>query len=145
MKLLYITMLCLGVANGTLNAKTLTINENHKDKKEIIQKEYQIRTDLVDNDKEYEIFFEVPGVKKDNINIKYIKKDNKIILTIKRKELSGKRLIKEIQRGIVKREVILPEDIVFNKEVSVKETNGMISIKIKKDRKNKEEFSLKIK
>ena len=105
-----------------------------------------LRSDIIENEKEFIINCEIPGIKKEDISILF----EDYFLKIKAnssEELENEGvefILKEIKKGKFQRSFKLKGD--FNPEnIEAKHENGLLTIKIPKIEVKKKEFSVKIK
>ena len=105
-----------------------------------------LRSDIIENEKEFIINCEIPGIKKEDISILFEDSFLKIKAN-SREELENEGvefILKEIKKGKFQRSFKLKGD--FNPEnIEAKHENGLLIIKIPKNEVKKKEFSVKIK
>jgi len=105
-----------------------------------------LRADIIENEKEFTINCEIPGIKKEDISIFFEDSFLKIKANSSEEfENKGDRFIlKEIKRGKFQRSFKLKGE--FNPEdIEAKHENGILTIKIPKTENKRKEFSIKIK
>ena len=105
-----------------------------------------LRSDIIENEKEFIINCEIPGIKKEDISILFEDSFLKIKANSS-EELENEGvefILKEIKKGKFQRSFKLKGD--FNPEnIEAKHENGLLIIKIPKNEVKKKEFSVKIK
>ena len=105
-----------------------------------------LRSDIIENEKEFIINCEIPGIKKEDISILFEDSFLKIKANSS-EELENEGvefILKEIKKGKFQRSFKLKGD--FNPEnIEAKHENGLLIIKIPKIEVKKKEFSVKIK
>ena len=105
-----------------------------------------LRSDIIENEKEFIINCEIPGIKKEDISILFEDSFLKIKANSS-EELENEGvefILKEIKKGKFQRSFKLKGD--FNPEnIEAKHENGLLTIKIPKIEVKKKEFSVKIK
>ena len=105
-----------------------------------------LRSDIIENEKEFIINCEIPGIKKEDISILFEDSFLKIKANSS-EELENEGvefILKEIKKGKFQRSFKLKGD--FNPEnIEAKRENGLLIIKIPKIEVKKKEFSVKIK
>lgn len=105
-----------------------------------------LRADVIENEKEFTITCEVPGIRKEDISISF--EDSFLKIKAKSsKESENKEerfILKEIKKGNFQRSFRLKGD--FNPEnIEAKHENGVLTIKIPKNEMKPKEISIKIK
>ncbi|HKJ33755.1 MAG TPA: Hsp20/alpha crystallin family protein [Balneolales bacterium] len=111
---------------------------------EEISEGFRPRTDIVESSEEFKLFFDVPGMSKDEIYIGL--KDN--VLTIKGERVidiaEGESLKKqERKRGMFSRSIALPDD-VNTAEIKAKLLKGVLSVTLPKSDVLKDSTSIQI-
>ena len=103
-----------------------------------------LRSDIIENEKEFIINCEIPGIKKEDISILFEDSFLKIKANSS-EELENEGvefILKEIKKGKFQRSFKLKGD--FNPEnIEAKHENGLLIIKIPKNEEKKKEFSVK--
>ncbi|ADG81776.1 Hsp20/alpha crystallin family protein [Thermincola potens] len=92
----------------------------------------QMRVDIKENDKEYVVEAELPGVKKDEINVEL--NEDRLTIAVERKEETNEEkenyIRKERRYGSMVRSFYVPN--ILNDQVSAKFENGVLSIVLPK-------------
>jgi len=94
--------------------------------------------DLYETQDSYLIFLDMPGVSKDDLNVKVI--DNRLIVQGKfeiEKPKDSEVLFNEIEKGEYRREFILSGDVDRNK-IEAKLVNGVLTLTLAKREESKE-------
>jgi len=94
--------------------------------------------DLYETQDSYMIFLDMPGVSKDDLNVKVI--DNRLIVQGKfeiEKPKDSEVLFNEIEKGEYRREFILSGDVDRNK-IEAKLVNGVLTLTLAKREESKE-------
>jgi HSP20 family protein len=109
-----------------------------KDQAKVTAREsfFKPKVDIMENDKEFELFLTIPGMDKKDINIEF--KNDELVISGERKQFSDKKESKyhlsEIHVGKFSRKFYLPEGIVTDK-VSAEMENGVLKIVLPKGEK----------
>ena len=108
----------------------------------VLQKQPKILVDIVNEEKILTIYAEIPGIKKDKINIEFF--NNKLTISgIKEKNYFSTQY-PEILYGKFERNVLLPFSITKKESVNVQYDLGVLIIKIDKTIEEKNRFGIKI-
>jgi HSP20 family molecular chaperone IbpA len=129
MKKTILLILALILSSTMIEAKTIKMVIGEKELKEQkvkINKSYIIRKNHYIKDGKYIYELNVAGVKADDINLK-ITDDNTIVVTIKRiKPQNVTMKTNEIKYGIIKREILLPNENIT--KIKSELSNGILKI-----------------
>ena len=102
--------------------------------------------DISENENEWVVFAELPGVKKEDISISINDSILKLSATKERvtHEKESKQRVKEIRYGKFERNIKLASDLDVS-EIDAKLENGILNIRIPKNKKKSKEIEIKIK
>lgn len=102
--------------------------------------------DIAENEHEWLVFAELPGVKKEDISISINDSILKLSATKERitHEKESKQRVKEIRYGKFERNIKLASDLDVS-EIDAKLENGILNIRIPKNKKKSKEIEIKIK
>lgn len=102
--------------------------------------------DIAENDNEWLVFAELPGVKKEDISISINDSILKLSATKERITQSdeSKSRLKEIRYGKFERKIKLASDLDVS-DIDAKLENGILNIRIPKNKKKVKEIEIKIK
>jgi HSP20 family protein len=106
---------------------------------------YYPNLDIIENEEEWLIFAELPGVKKEDISISI--NDSILKLSAKREQITvgenSKSKVKEIRYGKFERKLKLGSDLDPS-TIDAKLENGILNIRIPKNKKKIKEIEIKI-
>jgi HSP20 family protein len=120
------------VINTTLGTAGFNINDYWKP-----------NVNICENNEEYRIYVDVPGVNKDTINVDFY--NNKMTINGNRADLVNINSIRnEIIYGKFERAIILPISVTKKNSVSINLDNGVLLIKINKKQEEQNQFSVSI-
>lgn len=101
----------------------------------------KINIDIVNEEKYFYIYSELPSVKRENIDIKF--NSNKITIFAEKTRLYENAEMSEIKYGKFERQITLPFCITKKESVEVNYTDGMLKIKINKHLEEGNTFTIK--
>lgn len=102
--------------------------------------------DIAENENEWLIFAELPGVKKEDISISINDSILKLSATKEKitQEEGSKHKVKEIRYGKFERKIKLASDLDVS-DIDAKLENGILNIRIPKSKKKAKEIEIKVK
>lgn len=114
-----------------------------------LQEKLSLRVDIKERKNDFQVFFDLPGVKKENIEIKI--KNGVLNVTTKEEDVDQqetaekeKFLLRERLSQNYKKERSLDFGVSVSGEVSAKFDNGVLEVTLKKTNPDTEEKSIKI-
>jgi len=112
----------------------------------LVETAFRPKINVSETDKEYQIDADLPGVKKEDINVEYV--DNTLTIRAERKEENeekNKNYHKlESFFGTFSRSIKLPRSVDYDK-VEAKYDNGILKIKLPKSEKERNKNKIQVK
>jgi HSP20 family molecular chaperone IbpA len=123
-------------------AGPLTSNQNDRS---ISFRNRNFEIDIAESETHIEIYALLPHVDSNTINIDFF--NNKMIISATRDEYQSENLsyhMREIKRGDLRREITLPISVTSRETVSINFTNGLLHIRLSKQREEQNRFSIAV-
>ena len=102
---------------------------------------YKIHVDIVNHPNYLDLYIEIPGVSKENIDVDFY--NNKLTVSIDKIRSYEEPEVSEIKYGKFERVFTLPICVTKKDSVTVSYVNGVLKIKINKAVEEENKFSLK--
>ena len=102
---------------------------------------YKIHVDIVNHANYLDLYIEIPGVSKENIDVDFY--NNKLTVSIDKIRSYEEPEVSEIKYGKFERVFTLPICVTKKDSVTVSYVNGVLKIKINKAVEEENKFSLK--
>jgi HSP20 family protein len=102
---------------------------------------YKIHVDIVNHPNYLDLYIEIPGVSKENIDVDFY--NNKLTVSIDKIRTYEEPEVSEIKYGKFERVFTLPICVTKKDSVTVSYVNGVLKIKINKAVEEENKFSLK--
>jgi HSP20 family protein len=102
---------------------------------------YKIPVDIVNHPNYLDLYIEIPGVSKENIDVDFY--NNKLTVSIDKTRSYEEAEVSEIKYGKFERVFTLPICVTKKETVTVSYVNGVLKIKINKAVEEENKFSLK--